>query len=384
MSFGHGRASAWAHAKRDAGATQEVDADDVMAIEEAPRTPRDPGGTQDVSPEDVLEVQHAVDGALSGGSSAHTPCAPATTWSAFPAPPGPASAPMPAQAGFSPPSPFAPAPSSMSMPAVSRQPILAAHVNAEGPGAFAPTMPAQPSPLSQRTSPPVSGAYRMDAQPASVAPVAMAVGRLDTPYQGIPAHGRLPSIPDTRQPRSSAVTLAWAGAGLAGLLFLGVAVGGALMAWGQRADTKAQASARKPKPASLSRSEKPHAPARPRPRPPLEPGVVRGPSSILPTAKADRKASEPTKNASAPGESKSAKPSVSLSELPAGESSIPSDRARLVPPKSARGHRVFIDGKAVLNAPETALVRCGERRVRIGSHGDEETVRIPCGVEHRL
>jgi serine/threonine protein kinase len=52
----------------------------------------------------------------------------------------------------------------------------------------------------------------------------------------------------------------------------------------------------------------------------------------------------------------------------------------LVTPVSARGHRVFVDGRyAAPRSGATISLHCGTHLVRVGSKGRDQTVRVPCG-----
>jgi serine/threonine-protein kinase len=45
------------------------------------------------------------------------------------------------------------------------------------------------------------------------------------------------------------------------------------------------------------------------------------------------------------------------------------------------GRRIFVDDKVVGQTPQSALVKCGSHRVRVGSAGKPQTIDIPCGAE---
>jgi hypothetical protein len=40
---------------------------------------------------------------------------------------------------------------------------------------------------------------------------------------------------------------------------------------------------------------------------------------------------------------------------------------------------VFVDGKVVGEGASTLQLACGPHKVRIGSHGAEQTLVVPCG-----
>ena len=50
-------------------------------------------------------------------------------------------------------------------------------------------------------------------------------------------------------------------------------------------------------------------------------------------------------------------------------------------PASAKGHRVFVNGRVVGNAGGALQVKCGEHTVKIGSAGKARTMHFPCGGE---
>jgi hypothetical protein len=48
-------------------------------------------------------------------------------------------------------------------------------------------------------------------------------------------------------------------------------------------------------------------------------------------------------------------------------------------PPNARGHRVFVDGKATISEPDRVTVLCGHRDIQIGSRGATHGIDVPCG-----
>src|SRR5262249_16420520 len=60
---------------------------------------------------------------------------------------------------------------------------------------------------------------------------------------------------------------------------------------------------------------------------------------------------------------------------------IPSAMGLPVTPDAPPGHRVFVDGRAAGQTPQSILVKCGAARVRIGSAGRARVVDVPCGQE---
>ena len=56
------------------------------------------------------------------------------------------------------------------------------------------------------------------------------------------------------------------------------------------------------------------------------------------------------------------------------------DPGRVIP-KAPAGFRVFVDNKVVSETPAAAVVACGLRTVKIGSHGAEQKISVPSGGE---
>jgi len=50
-------------------------------------------------------------------------------------------------------------------------------------------------------------------------------------------------------------------------------------------------------------------------------------------------------------------------------------------PESARGHRVFVDGRVRGGAGDPIRLPCGPHEVRVGSAGRKQQIRLPCGGE---
>jgi hypothetical protein len=89
------------------------------------------------------------------------------------------------------------------------------------------------------------------------------------------------------------------------------------------------------------------------------------------------KAAEPPPAASV------AVPPVLIDNLPAD---LGEKETALFLPDSAKGHRVFVDGK-VLNETDTSasyvIAACGKHKVQVGSTGKEQSLDLPCrGVAH--
>jgi serine/threonine-protein kinase len=43
------------------------------------------------------------------------------------------------------------------------------------------------------------------------------------------------------------------------------------------------------------------------------------------------------------------------------------------------GRRIFVDQRTVGQTPDTVVVPCGLRRIRVGSTGKTLTLEVPCG-----
>jgi hypothetical protein len=48
-------------------------------------------------------------------------------------------------------------------------------------------------------------------------------------------------------------------------------------------------------------------------------------------------------------------------------------------PARARQHRVYDDGREIGEGPGAYVVPCGAHTVRVGSHGAEQAIDVPCG-----
>ena len=104
--------------------------------------------------------------------------------------------------------------------------------------------------------------------------------------------------------------------------------------------------------------------------------VASSASSASPSASALASAA-PSASVVASG-SASALPSASAS-APAGD--VPAGMGRVKTADAKPGHRVFVDDKTVGQTPDAVLVKCGSRKIRVGSAGSVQTVDVPCGAE---
>ncbi len=75
-------------------------------------------------------------------------------------------------------------------------------------------------------------------------------------------------------------------------------------------------------------------------------------------------------------------PSATASALstppPPAEDGVPAGMGRLLTTGTIPGRRIFVDERVVGQTPETAVVKCGPRRIRLGSAGSTQSVDVPC------
>lgn len=50
-------------------------------------------------------------------------------------------------------------------------------------------------------------------------------------------------------------------------------------------------------------------------------------------------------------------------------------------PPSARGHRIWVDGTMVTAGEKPTMLKCGHRKIQIGSAGKMRKVDLPCGKQ---
>jgi serine/threonine-protein kinase len=48
---------------------------------------------------------------------------------------------------------------------------------------------------------------------------------------------------------------------------------------------------------------------------------------------------------------------------------------------TAPGRRIFVDEKTVGQTPEAVVVKCGVRKIKLGSAGSTQSIDVPCGGE---
>lgn len=110
-----------------------------------------------------------------------------------------------------------------------------------------------------------------------------------------------------------------------------------------------------------------------------EPAAATSAEPAPPKSKA-AKSPSPTSSVSAAPASASVSASISPSVSASVVSDIPASLGRLVL-RAPAGFRVFVDNKVVGNTPDPVLVLCGQRAVKIGSHGSTQQLAVPCGGE---
>ena len=76
----------------------------------------------------------------------------------------------------------------------------------------------------------------------------------------------------------------------------------------------------------------------------------------------------------------SAAPPASASASASGED-VPAGMGRVRTTGAAPGRRVFVDERTVGQTPESVVVKCGSRAIKLGSAGSTQTVDVPCGGE---
>lgn len=58
---------------------------------------------------------------------------------------------------------------------------------------------------------------------------------------------------------------------------------------------------------------------------------------------------------------------------------IDSDFTLVTLPESARGHRIYVDGRVMTVGAEPIKVKCGMHTIKIGSSGKPRSIELPCG-----
>jgi hypothetical protein len=72
---------------------------------------------------------------------------------------------------------------------------------------------------------------------------------------------------------------------------------------------------------------------------------------------------------------------VSVDALPKASGDVAPDMTLVTLPASAKNHRIFVDGRVVSNGKAPITVKCGKRKLQIGSSGKPRVTELPCGSE---
>jgi len=230
----------------------------------------------------------------------------------------------------------------------------------------APVAFSMPPPAFSSQTWPTSGSPGLVSHEASQASHAAAVTHAS--FSSPPAAPR-------RRPHASAFLMV---AGLVVVLLL-AAGAGALSALpsGRVATTMAHA-----REWASSVAKRPHGPDVPvaSPTPVPMPAVAAPPVAAAPVAAAPRAPVLPVVPAAGP--EAAGIPSTSVDALP--RSRIATGTTLVTFPPHARGHRVYVDGVVVHPGAAPSSLRCGARKIKIGSTGKVRAMDLPCGGEITL
>ena len=83
-------------------------------------------------------------------------------------------------------------------------------------------------------------------------------------------------------------------------------------------------------------------------------------------------------SSAAPGASASASASA---DAGAGAAGVAEGMGRVTTLGTAPGRRIFVDEKTVGQTPEAVVVKCGVRKIKLGSSGSTQSIDVPCGGE---
>lgn len=50
-------------------------------------------------------------------------------------------------------------------------------------------------------------------------------------------------------------------------------------------------------------------------------------------------------------------------------------------PETSRGHRIWVDGTMVTAGEKPTMLKCGHRKIQIGSAGKTRKIDLPCGKQ---
>lgn len=202
-----------------------------------------------------------------------------------------------------------------------------------------PPPPPPPAPPAPREPPRDTFVSRPSSSLIHETPHAMATPLPDL-GRDVEGERNKPTAPRRRPPRSHGLMVVAAAAAIA----MGILIGGVLgmreRASAVSARTEARATAGPTAPAAPPLAVSPPAPPPPAPLPP--------------------------------------QPAPASPARPAGPA-LAAGTGRVVTPASAKGHRVFVDGRVAGSGGAPLVVRCGKHDVRVGSAGRLVKVEVPCG-----
>ncbi len=75
-------------------------------------------------------------------------------------------------------------------------------------------------------------------------------------------------------------------------------------------------------------------------------------------------------------------PSIPVDALP--KPAVDPELTLVTLPRSSKGHRIFVDGRAVGHGPAPMKIKCGMHKIQIGSAGKPRMIELPCGGEHTV
>ncbi|OJY15258.1 MAG: hypothetical protein BGO98_22735 [Myxococcales bacterium 68-20] len=246
-------------------------------------------------------------------------------------------------------------------------------------GALAPTAH---RPSARSPSPPTGSPLSTFETASSLAPVAM----LSSPARA-PRYAADPTMQLRPQRRSPALAV---GLGLVAALFAGVAAGGIAigpdaLARGPAALYERLRGHVQADDANVATTASPVMPVSSPAEPPVAshpfavstetPASV--PVSVAPQASASPRALPPHASSSS-----QPVPVVAIDALP--KSNVEPNMTLVTLPRSAKGHRIFVDGRVVGNGAGPLKVACGTRKIKIGSGGKLQVRDLPCGGELAL
>jgi serine/threonine protein kinase len=91
-------------------------------------------------------------------------------------------------------------------------------------------------------------------------------------------------------------------------------------------------------------------------------------------------AAPPTSASASASATASASASASASAA-APVDDVPAGMGRVRTSGAAAGRRIFVDERTVGQTPQSVIVKCGSRAIKLGSAGSTQTVDVPCGGE---